>query len=158
MDFHAWCSNLVHWDLPHNPVALEQREGRIQRFAGHSTRREIARRLGDEIWAELPTGGSPWESLGKLAEERLSDESGLCPWWVCSGADVKRFVFDVPSSEQQYWLELMKNQRALYRLALGQINQEDLLHFLSTGASLPGNPRDFTLELSAYFSSKGRYH
>ena len=154
LDFHAWCSNLVHWDLPHNPVALEQREGRIQRFAGHSTRREIARRLGDEIWAELPTGGSPWESLGKLAEERLSDESGLCPWWVCPGADVKRFVFDVPSSEQQYWLELMKKQRALYRLALGQINQEDLLHFLSTGASLPGNSRDFTLELSAYFSNK----
>lgn len=152
LDFHAWCSSLVHWDLSHNPVALEQREGRIQRFAGHSTRREIARSLGDKIWAELPTGGSPWESLAKLAEERLSDESGLCPWWVCPGADVKRFVFDVPSSEQKYWLELMKKQRALYRLALGQPNQEDLMHFLSTGASQLGNPRDITLELSAYFS------
>ena len=154
LDFHAWCSSLVHWDLSHNPVALEQREGRIQRFAGLSTRREIARRLGDEIWAGLPAGESPWQSLAKLAEERLSDESGLCPWWVCPGADVKRFVFDVPSSEQRYWLELMNQQRALYRLALGQPNQEDLLHFLSTSASRLGNPRDITLELSAYFSGR----
>ncbi len=117
LDFHAWCSSLVHWDLPHNPVALEQREGRIQRFAGHSNRREIARRLGNEIWAELSAGGSPWQCLQKLAEEQLSDVSGLSPWWVCPGADVKRVVFEVPSSEQQYWLTLMKEQRALYRLA-----------------------------------------
>ena len=154
LDFHAWCSSLVHWDLPHNPVALEQREGRIQRFAGHSNRREIARRLGNEIWAELPVRGSPWQCLRKLAEERLSDGSGLSPWWVCPGADVRRVVFEVPSSEQQYWLSLMKEQRALYRLALGQPNQEDLLHFLSTAASRFGNPREFTLELSAYFSDK----
>lgn len=154
LDFHAWCSSLVHWDLPYNPVALEQREGRIQRFAGHSTRREIARRLGDEIWGRLPVGGSPWQNLAELAEERLSDESGLCPWWVCPGVDVKRFVFKVPSSEQQYRLTLMEEQRALYRLALGQHNQEDLLHFLSTGAPQLDNPRDFTLELSAYFYDK----
>ena len=152
LDFHAWCSSLIHWDLPHNPVALEQREGRIQRFAGHSNRQEIARRLGNEIWAELPAGGSPWRCLQKLAEDRLSDESGLSPWWVCPGADVRRVVFEVPTSEQRYRLTLMKEQRALYRLALGQPNQEDLLHFLSTGASQLGNPREFTLELSAFFS------
>ena len=151
LDFHAWCSSLVHWDLSHNPVDLEQREGRIQRFAGHSTRREIARVLGDQLWDELPAGGSPWQHLAELAEKQLSDASGLCPWWVLRGADVKRYVFDVPTSEQQYWLELMKEQRVLYRLALGQPDQEDLLHFLSTGMSRPDNPRDITLELSAYF-------
>jgi hypothetical protein len=153
LDFHAWCSSLVHWDLSHNPVDLEQREGRIQRFAGHSTRKEIARALGDKLWIGLPASISPWQRLAELAEEQLSDASGLCPWWVFKGADVKRYVFDVPTSEQQYWLELMKEQRVLYRLALGQPDQEDLLHFLLTGASRPDNPRDITLELSAYFSN-----
>jgi len=151
LDFHAWCSSLVHWDLSHNPVDLEQREGRIQRFAGHSTRRAIARTLGDKIWVGLPSGGSPWQHLAELADEHLSDASGLCPWWVFRGADVKRLVFDVPTSEQQYWLELMKEQRVLYRLAIGQPDQEDLLHLLSTGTSRIDNPRDITLELSAYF-------
>ncbi len=151
LDFHTWCSNIVHWDLSHNPVDLEQREGRIQRFAGHSTRREIARKVGRKLWAELPPGMSPWRHLAEIAEEQLSDNSGLCPWWVFQGADVKRYVFDVPTSEQKYRLALMKEHRVLYRLALGQPNQEDFLHFLSTANSRPDNPRDFTVELSAYF-------
>ena len=151
LDFHAWCSNMVHWDLPYNPVDLEQREGRIQRFAGHSTRRAIARAVGDKLWVGLQLGISPWQHLAEIAEEQLSDDSGLCPWWVFQGADVNRFVFDVPTSEQKNRLALMKDYRVLYRLALGQPNQEDFLHFLSTAASRPDNPRDFTIELSAYY-------
>ena len=27
LDFHPWCHRIVHWDLPGNPVDLEQREG-----------------------------------------------------------------------------------------------------------------------------------
>ena len=72
------------------------------------------------------------------------------------GADVYLFVFDVPTSEQRSWLELLKEQRVLYRLALGQPDQEDLLHILSTGASRLDNPRDITLELSAYFLNAKR--
>jgi hypothetical protein len=45
LDFHAWCDTLVHWDLCRNPVDLEQREGRIQRFGGLSIRRAIAKQL-----------------------------------------------------------------------------------------------------------------
>jgi hypothetical protein len=41
LDFHAWCDTLVHWDLCRNPVDLEQREGRIQRFGGLSIRRAV---------------------------------------------------------------------------------------------------------------------
>ena len=33
LDFHPWCRVLAHWDLCSGPVALEQREGRINRFA-----------------------------------------------------------------------------------------------------------------------------
>ena len=34
LDFHPWCSQVVHWDLSSNPLDLEQREGRIQRYRG----------------------------------------------------------------------------------------------------------------------------
>jgi hypothetical protein len=154
LDFHAWCSSLVHWDLSHNPVDLEQREGRIQRFAGHSLRRQIASKIGPEVWSHSLNGESPWTKLAQLAEEKLSDHSGLCPWWVCPGAEINRYVFEVPSSEQQYWLEVMKEQRMLYRLVLGQPDQEDLLHILSSALISKKDLHSLTLELSAFFANK----
>jgi hypothetical protein len=69
LDFHAWCSNLVHWDLSHNPVDLEQREGRIQRFGGHSIRKQIARQLGSDVWLPALHGESPWQRLSECAEQ-----------------------------------------------------------------------------------------
>ena len=45
LDFHPWCKALAHWDVCSGPVALEQREGRVSRFAGLSVRRAIAERL-----------------------------------------------------------------------------------------------------------------
>ena len=41
LDFHPWCHRLVHWNLPGNPVDLEQREGRIHRYKGHAVRRML---------------------------------------------------------------------------------------------------------------------
>ena len=38
LDFHLWCHAVVHWNLPSNPVDLEQREGRVHRYKGHATR------------------------------------------------------------------------------------------------------------------------
>jgi hypothetical protein len=131
LDFHVWCKTLVHWDLASNPVDVEQREGRIQRFGGLSIRRAIAGRLGDGALASAALGESPWARLAALAEEQLGDDSGLCPWWVCEGAGVDRYVVDVPASEQTARLAWVKEQRALYRLVLGQPNQEDLLELLA---------------------------
>ena len=31
LDFHWYCHAVVHWNLPSNPVDLEQREGRVHR-------------------------------------------------------------------------------------------------------------------------------
>jgi hypothetical protein len=33
LDLHPWCQTVAHWDLCSNPVAFEQREGRVNRFA-----------------------------------------------------------------------------------------------------------------------------
>jgi hypothetical protein len=45
LDFHPWCHAVVHWNLPSNPVDLEQREGRVHRFKGHAVRKNVARRF-----------------------------------------------------------------------------------------------------------------
>lgn len=77
LDFHAWCDTIVHWDLCRNPVDLEQREGRIQRYGGLSIRRAIMCKLGADIRSERQAGESPWATIQRLAEQRLADESGL---------------------------------------------------------------------------------
>jgi len=153
LDFHAWCDTLVHWDLCRNPADLEQREGRIQRFGGLSIRRAIAEQLNAGTFIDLPSGVSPWSQIEERANKQLSDESGLAPWWVCKGGGITRYVFNVPTSEQKHWLHWVHEQRLLYRLALGQPNQEDLLEVLSSkGEISPEDVRDAVINLSPWFS------
>ncbi|MFO0806398.1 MAG: helicase-related protein [Gemmataceae bacterium] len=157
LDFHAWCDTLVHWDLCRNPVDLEQREGRIQRFGGLSIRRAIAANLAEAAMANRSDGESPWVRIESMANARMSDESGLAPWWVCKNGGVIRYVFDVPTSEQKHWLHWMKEQRLLYRLALGQPNQEDLLEILSSKVGLdPQAIRKAVINLSPWFRATAR--
>ena len=44
LDFHPYCYRVYHWNLPGNPVDLEQREGRIHRFKG-----QIRKAVADAI-------------------------------------------------------------------------------------------------------------
>jgi hypothetical protein len=152
LDFHAWCDTLVHWDLGRNPVDLEQREGRIQRFGGLSIRRAIAEQLGYTAFTARKKTESLWSRIEIMANASLADESGLAPWWVCKSGAVKRYVFDVPTSEQKHWLHWMKEQRLLYRLALGQPNQEDIVDLLSRKTKMdPREIREAVINLSPWF-------
>ena len=100
-------------------------------------------------------GRVPGRSLGRLADEELSDASGLEPWWVCKDGGISRFVFDVPMSEQQHWLQWVQKQRWLYRLVLGQPNQEDLLERLAANDGLTDAAvRAAAINLSPWFSKK----
>ncbi len=49
LDFHLYCHAVVHWNLPGNPVDLEQREGRVHRYKGHAVRKNLARDFGHEV-------------------------------------------------------------------------------------------------------------
>ena len=101
-------------------------------------------------------GASPWASLADLAESSLEDESGLRPWWILKGADIRSIVLAVPTSEQLAKLEWLKEQVLLYRLALGHPNQEDFVEFLSRSRSVDRDVvQRSSLELSAYFSQGG---
>lgn len=42
LDFHRYCHAVVHWNLPSNPIDLEQREGRVHRYKGHAVRKNVA--------------------------------------------------------------------------------------------------------------------
>lgn len=157
LDFHVWCDSLVHWDLCSNPVDLEQREGRIQRYGGLAVRRALADQLGQEAINSADLGQSPWCRLAQLAEDRLTgnDKSGLIPWWICEGAEIRRYIFQVPLSEQGHRLKWVQQQRLLYRLVLGQPNQEDLLDILVQRNSLSMDEvRQAMLQLSPWFSQQ----
>ena len=133
LDFHPWCKTLLHWDLPGNPVDLEQREGRIKRFAGLSVRQAMARDKRDEVLAAATRNGSPWKTIQNLVDsEHYPDDPGLKPWWHYPGASVESLFYHMPVSDEIQQLAQLKQQRMLYRLALGQQHQEDFVRMVGT--------------------------
>lgn len=133
LDFHPYCHVVVHWNLPNNPVDLEQREGRVHRFKGHAIRKNVARRHGSSA---LQGAGDPWvHAFAAAAAGRLATDSDLVPYWIYpveNGAVVERHVLALPLSRELHRLEALRNALAIYRLAFGQARQEDVLDHLLT--------------------------
>lgn len=138
LDFHVYCSHLVHWDLPSNPVDLEQREGRIRRFGSLAVRRSMAA-AGT---AEMAEGESPWRSLAQRAKEKAG---GLSPWWTQAGAKVRTSVYLSPFSREVDKLRGLLGSLALYRLTLGQPDQEHLVRALQIRLEQAGGDRDLLI-------------
>jgi len=157
LDFHTWCSRVAHWDLCSSPLDLEQREGRIQRFGGLVVRRKLADALGASV---LPGArakhASLWAKLAEAAESQLCDASGLSPWWLVQGAGVTRYIFELPHGRDALRFDRLREQRLIYRLALGQPNQEDFINILaSSHPERLAILRTLTLDLAA-FNRRGR--
>jgi len=134
LDFHTWCHAVVHWNLPSNPVDLEQREGRVHRFKGHAIRKNVAGNIGyGGIAMTWETGSDPWDVLfGEARERRDSESSDLVPYWIYpieDGAYVERRISNLPLSRENARLKKIKRDLAAYRLVFGQPRQEDLLEF-----------------------------
>jgi len=151
LDLHPWCKSLAHWDLASGPVALEQREGRITRFASLAVRRAVADSLKGDL-VEDAEALSPWTRLATLAEAKLADDSGLAPWWVVDGAKCHNYVLAASNSEQLLHMEEACRERALYRLVLGMPDQTDLLNVLKVKLENrdPDDMRKACLDLSAF--------
>jgi hypothetical protein len=134
LDFHLWCHAVVHWNLPSNPVDLEQREGRVHRFKGHAVRRNIAATPG--ITPSTATTGDVWDALfARAAEQRTKDDSEMVPYWVFNEgpAKIERYVPILPFSNEAAALPRLRRSLAAYRLGIGQARQEELLDFLGKG-------------------------
>ena len=134
LDFHQWCHAVMHWNLPSNPVDLEQREGRVHRYKGHAVRKNVAAHYGLSSLREMQRGADPWEHMFGLArEDRDRAKSELVPCWIYEDgeAKVERLVPYVPLSRTEVRLSALKRGLARYRLAFGQPRQEELIAIYS---------------------------
>ena len=134
LDFHTWCHAVVHWNLPSNPVDLEQREGRVHRYKGHAVRKNVAERYGLTALSVAHEGGDPWQTLFQIAAQGKSNgHSDLIPYWIFEdgSARVERRIPLLPYSKEVGKLKRLKQGVALYRMVFGQPRQEDLLFSLS---------------------------
>jgi hypothetical protein len=135
IDFHWWSHAVVHWNLPTNPVDFEQREGRVNRFAGHAIRKNVAHAHFDDVLRSSDEK-NPWRTAFEAAEhspaagaERMGEFS---PWWVYPGpAGIERIVAHFPLSRDIDRYERLRDALTLYRLTLGQPRQEDMLALLN---------------------------
>ena len=142
LDFHLYCHAVVHWNLPSNPVDLEQREGRVHRYKGHAIRKNLAAVHGPEaldsgkadVWGQIFEAG---------ASERPKGATELWPYWVYTGprdesgspvlrdpALIERHVMAMPLSKDQIKFESLKRSLVLYRSVLGQPRQQDLIEII----------------------------
>jgi hypothetical protein len=137
LDFHSYCRRIVHWNLPGNPVDLEQREGRINRYKSLVIRQQLGKKYRSAL-AEAPTldAGDPWESLFRLAdaEERLkAGKCELVPYWHVDGDNTVKIERVIPlypySIDRGRLLHILKTL-AIYRLAFGQPRQAELVDHL----------------------------
>ena len=139
LDFHLYCRDIYHWDLPTNPVAFEQREGRINRHNNLNVRRAIA----DNIPVDQMAGVAHiWEYLFREAQNHCHAADrynfGLSPHWIFTPPNalketnrIQRHILDLPLSKDKLKYEKLMTDIVHYRLALGQPNQRQFLEELA---------------------------
>ena len=149
LDFHQWCHAVVHWNLPSNPVDLEQREGRVHRYKGHAIRKNIAEKYGLRALQGFD-GGDPWQKLfEKASNEKPPGQSDLIPYWIFEGsARVERRIPLLPYSREVKKLKGLKDSLALYRAVFGQPRQEDLINILKKSGSSSDGIDELLISLS----------
>ncbi len=130
LDFHPYCRKIMHWNLPANPIDLEQREGRINRYKCLAIRQDIAQRYSDRSFTN-----DVWQELFDMAaaEIRTTEQSELVPYW-CLGKDqmvkIERIVPMYPVSKDEVNYQRLIKVLSLYRLTLGQARQEELVDYI----------------------------
>ena len=137
LDFHQYCHEVYHWNLPSNPIDLEQREGRVHRYKGHAIRRNVARKYSLQILQQPDKIGrltDIWQALFQQAKaDRAEQYDDLVPFWIYQlddGQRVNRCIPLLPLSREHEQLEHLRRTIVAYRMVLGQPRQEDLVRYL----------------------------
>ena len=130
LDFHWYARKIVHWNLPSNPVDLEQREGRVNRYKCLAIRRNVAHLYGEYF---------SWDEMFDEAKKDLKgDYSDMVPYWCLPinalSSDqkskleyIERIVPLYPLSRDEFKYKRLIDVLSLYRLSLGQPRQEELI-------------------------------
>lgn len=128
LDFHCYCRKVMHWNLPSNPIDLEQREGRVNRYKCLAVRQNIAYKYASE---------KTWDSMfEKAAQTEKGDFPDLVPYWCLTDGDsapvkIERIVPMYPLSQDRLRYNRLIKILSLYRLTLGQPRQEELIEIIN---------------------------
>ncbi len=149
LDFHNYCRRVMHWNLPSNPIDLEQREGRVNRFKCLAIRQNVAQKYGSIAFEK-----DVWQEMFKEAEkEKGSGQSDLVPYW-CFGEKqeikIERIVPMYPFSKDACSYDRLIKILSLYRLTLGQARQEELLEYVFEQCENPMELKKFFINLSPF--------
>jgi hypothetical protein len=88
-------------------------------------------------------GSDPWQAAYDAARDVDHQLGDFSPYWVYPGPHaVERHLMPFPLSHDGPRAEALKRDLALYRLALGQPRQEDLLRALGGAADRQLRPLD----------------
>lgn len=138
LDFHHYCRKVVHWNLPSNPIDLEQREGRINRFKCLAIRQLIAHKYGQLLSQDDLQSDDFWDDLFRIAalmEREGTTKCELVPYWHVETEGFKEYCIEriiplYPFSRDHAKLSSILRTLAIYRLAFGQPRQSDLIEHL----------------------------
>lgn len=150
LDFHWYARKVVHWNLPSNPVDMEQREGRVNRYKCLS----IRQRLGLK-YPGLPS----WDAIFETASREFKrGDSDIVPYW-CLPEDfdddndhlVERIILEYPLSLDQGKYHWLISVLSLYRLTMGQPRQEELLEMLQSSQLSEDEIKQLLINLSPFY-------
>ena len=155
LDFHNYCRRIVHWNLPSNPIDLEQREGRINRFECLAIRQNVADRYGQTTFKK-----DIWNEMFQQAKdaEKTDGCSDLIPFWGLTEKKdmvrIERIVPMYPFSRDEISYERLIKILSLYRLTLGQARQEELLEYIFQNFEDIEEMKDLFINLSPFYKNQ----
>lgn len=132
LDFHYYCRKVMHWNLPSNPIDIEQREGRVNRYKGLVIRQNLIKKYCSQL--KFCTTDF-WQFLFNHAmceEGKKMNKSELVPYWHIEpdGIHIERIIPMIPFSREVSKYESLMATLTLYRLTFGQPRQEELVQTL----------------------------
>jgi hypothetical protein len=143
----------MHWNLPSNPVDLEQREGRINRYLCLAIRQNIA----SSEFGLTSFKKNVWDEMFEKAKEELKgNNSELVPYWSLPNNFgfkymIERIVPMYPFSRDKLRYDRLIKVLSLYRLTLGQPRQEELFESLEKREWTEGDINQLYLNLSPFY-------
>ena len=159
LDFHWYARKIVHWNLPSNPVDLEQREGRINRYKCLAIRRNVAKLYSNETY-------HTWDELFDMGYAELKGSySEIVPYWCLPMEQfteeqrekfelIERIVPLYPLSRDKYKYQRLIDVLTWYRMTLGQPRQEELLNLLKNMHLSDKQHKELTIDLCPYNRQK----
>jgi hypothetical protein len=146
LDFHFYCRKIMHWNLPSNPIDIEQREGRINRYKCLAVRQNIAHKyFAEKTWDKM---------FEKAARSEKGKYPDLVPYWCLTDGEaakvkIERIVPMYPLSQDCLKYNRLIKVLSLYRLTLGQPRQEELIELINKEITGPIDKNLF-MNLSPY--------